>query len=611
MRKILSIIVLEILILGGGIVITASQSNGITTEVEKLVFNSPHIEDNAEYVTVNVEGANSVLLKPGNPILPVYKKTLTFHFGTNINEVKCDILSEINHESLPKGITIASDPSYPESTNKINEVDMNQQISNSGNMFPENWFDYQLGCGLKDGEHVLFLTLQFYPVRYSYDNTIYYISNAEIKITYQEPQKSNTPLNTYDLLIIAPNDFSKELQTFVDHKESHGLKTKLVSLDEIYNGNYFPVNGRDDAEKVKYFIKDSLDNWGIKYVLLVGGIKPGITETWFLPVRYINVVWADEKRYVSDLYYADIYDGTYNFSSWDTDNNNVFGEWPEVGKLKDNMDLYPDVYVGRWACRSKLELKTIIDKTIRYENNPVSKKIIVAGGDNFEDPGYEGEIVGDKALTYFSGFEAQKVYASQTDVTAVNLKKALGTGAMFMYLHGHGSPGSWSTHKPNGFDKWENGIAIWQLPFFFNTEYPIVIIGGCHNAMFNVSMFNHPWIGVPIPGDLCSWFVKKYKGGGIASLGYACFPVAATGESGDLDGDGINEPDCVESGYGYMELGLLYEYGVEGNQHLGDCWGYAVSRYTEHFKTPLTQWDIHTIHGFVLLGDPSLKIGGY
>ncbi len=611
MRKILSIIVLGILILGGGIVVTASQSNGITTEVEKLVFNSPHIEDNGEYVTANVEGANSVLLKPGNPILPVYKKTLTFHFGTNINEVKCDIISEINHESLPKGITIASEPSYPESANKINEVDMNQQISNSGNMFPENWFDYQLGCGLKDGEHVLFLTLQFYPVRYSYDNTIYYVSNAEIKITYEEPQESNTPPNTYDLLIIAPNDFSKELQTLVDHKESHGLKTKLVSLDEIYNSNYFPVNGRDDAEKVKYFIKDSLDNWGIKYVLLVGGRKPGINETWFLPVRYIDVFWADEKRYVSDLYYADIYNTTYNFSSWDTDNNNVFGEWPEVGKLKDNMDLYPDVYVGRWACRSKFELKTIIDKTIRYENNAASKKILVAGGDNFEEPGYEGEIVGDKALTYFSGFEAKKVYASQTDVTARNLRETLGTGAMFMYLHGHGSPSYWSTHKPNDFKVWEKGIGVWNLPFFFNSEYPIVLIGGCHNAMFNVSVFNRPWGAQPFPEDLCSGFVKKYMGGGIASLGYTCFPVAATGEYGDLDGDGTNEPDCVEAGYGYMELGLLYEYGIEGNQHLGDCWGYAVSRYTEHFKTPLERWDIHTIHGFVLLGDPSLKIGGY
>ena len=29
---------------------------------------------------------------------------------------------------------------------------------------------------------------------------------------------------------------------------------------------------------------------------------------------------------------------------------------------------------------------------------------------------------------------------------------------------------------------------------------------------------------------------------------------------GDVDGDGINEPDCVESGYGYMQLGLFEAY---------------------------------------------------
>ena len=614
MRKILSILVLGILILGGGVVITASQGKGITTEVEKietLVFNSPYVEDKGEYVTVNVEGTNSVLQKPGNPILPAYTKTLTFTFGTNIKEVKCDILSEINHEFLPKGIVIASEPLYPGSTDQINGIDTNQQISNSENMFPENWFEYELGCGLKDGQHVLFLTLQFYPVRYSYDNTIYYISNAEIKVTYEEPQKSDTFLNTYDLLIIAPSVFSKDLQPLVDHKESHGLKTKLVSLNEIYDSSYFPVKGRDDAEKVKYFIKDSFDNWGIKYVLLVGGRKPGIKETWFLPVRYIDVFWAKEKRYVSDLYYADIYNATYEFSSWDTDNNNVFGEWPEVGNLKDDMDLYPDVYVGRWACRNKFELKTMIDKTIKYENNAASKKIVVSGGDNFEDAGYEGEIVGDKALTYFPEYEAKKVYASQTDVTAKNLRKALGTGAIFMYLHGHGSPNMWTTHKPDNFDVWEEGIGLSDLPYFFNREYPIVIVGGCHNAMFNVSLFNHPWATIPVPEDICWWFAKKYMGGGIASLGYTCFPVATPGEYGDLDGDGINEPDCVESGYGYMELGLLYKYGVEGNQYLGDCWGYAVSRYTEHFKAPLERYHIHTIQGFVLLGDPSLKIGGY
>ena len=37
----------------------------------------------------------------------------------------------------------------------------------------------------------------------------------------------------------------------------------------------------DEAEKVKYFIKNAFDNWGISHVLLVGGRKPGIFEKWF------------------------------------------------------------------------------------------------------------------------------------------------------------------------------------------------------------------------------------------------------------------------------------------------------------------------------------------
>jgi hypothetical protein len=611
MRNILIIAVLGILITSSGTIMLAHPDDGVLKKVETLAFSAPFFEDKGEFISVKVENANSVLLEPGNPILPAYKETLTFPFGTNIKEIKCNILSEINNEILQKSLPLAPEPTYSGYSDQVNILNKNLQTSGQGNIFPDRWFEYTLGCGLKDGERVLFLTLQFYPVRYSYDNTISYISNAEVEIIYEESTTSNAILDEYDLLVIAPDVFSNDLQRLVDHKESHDIKTKLVSLSEIYDGSYFPVNGRDDAEKVKYFIKDSFDNWGIKYVLLVGGRKPGIKETWYMPVRYVDVFWEGEIRYVSDLYYADLYNATYEFSSWDTDGNGVFGEWPQVGTLKDKMDLYPDVYVGRWACKNKFEVKTMVDKTIKYENNAANKKIVVSGGDNFEDAGYEGEIVADKALTYFPEFDAKKIYASQTDVTAKNLRKALGTGAIFMYLHGHGSPNMWTTHKPNNFDVWEDGIGVSDLPLFFNREYPIVLVGGCHNAMFNISIFNHPWTPAPVPEDLCWWFAKKYMGGGIASLGYTCFPVATPGEYGDLDGDGINEPDCVESGYGYMELGLLYKYGVEGNQNLGDCWGYAVSRYIEHFITPLERYNIHTIHGFVLLGDPSLKIGGY
>ncbi|RLF64116.1 MAG: hypothetical protein DRN33_02795 [Thermoplasmata archaeon] len=373
------------------------------------------------------------------------------------------------------------------------------------------------------------------------------------------------------------------------------------------------MQGRDDAEKIKYFIKNAVEQWGIKYVLLVGGRKPGLHEEWLLPVRYAWVYWVDEIKYTSDLYFADIYDADGNFSTWDTDGNGVFSEWNSAGPLKDEMDLYPDVYVGRWACRNKEEVKIMVDKTIAYETGTGTKHIVLAGGDNFEEEGIEGEIVCDKVASYLPDFEADKIYASQMDVTSDAMKAGMNEGAMFIHMHGHGSPIYWSTHKPGNINPpvWEDGLKFYDLPLFFNKEYSIAIIGGCHTAMFNVSLTVHPWTGgIPSPEGLSWWFARKYNGGAIAALGYAAFPVATPGEYGDLDGNGINEPDCVESGYGYMQINLFHAYS-EGLQHLGECWGYAVGNYTAHFSYPSERYNLHTIQAFVLLGDPSLKIGGY
>jgi hypothetical protein len=128
--------------------------------------------------------------------------------------------------------------------------------------------------------------------------------------------------------------------------------------------------------------------------------------------------------------------------------------------------------------------------------------------------------------------------------------------------------------------------------------------------MFNVSLTIHPW-APPVPEGIGWWLTRKYHGGSIATLGYTAFPVATPGESGDLDGDGINEPDCTESGYGYMQLQFFKAYGIEGYQYLGECWQYAVSSYIDNFKIPYQRYHLNTLQSFVILGDPTLKIGGY
>jgi hypothetical protein len=621
MDKFLSMLVVGILIIAAIGAIANAKNNKTNEIVEEIAFSPPLLEEKDKHVFINVKNANSVLTEPGKPILPVYTKTFVFPFGTKIKDVKCFTSKVIKHEILSKEIISASEPLYPASVKKISikATERNRYDSNES-IFPKDWFSYWSGCGLQGNKHVLFLTIQFCPVRYSYiENRLYYVTAAEIRISYQKPSDYTVfSKDTYDLLIITPNTFLDELQPLVEHKENHGVHTILVTPEEIYEGKYFPVNGRDDAEKIKYFIKNALEEWGIKYVLLVGGRKPGLKEEWLLPVRYVHVAWPEsgkhlETRYVSDLYFADIYDASYNFSTWDTDENNVFSEWGKFDpSLKDDVDLYPDVYLGRLACRNKLEVKIMVEKIITYENSLHSKKVVLAGGDNFEEgEEIEGEVVAEKTLASLPGFEPARVYASQMDVTPRNIRNALGNGAMFMHLHGHGSPVTWGTHKPGEFDKWEKGLQVWNIPMFFNNEYPIVAIGGCHTAMFNISVADHPWTPIPSPEGLGWWFARKYKGGGIATVGYTCFPVAFVGNSGDLDGNGVDEPDCVESGYGYMEVNLFAGYGLENLQHLGDCWGYTISKYVEHFKSPYKRYHLHTIQGFVLLGDPSLKIGGY
>ena len=623
MKKFMAVFVVFALLLGGAgaIGVNESTTGNSSEEVQHSVsvssgaaFSAPVLEERNGYLSMDMKECSS-LASPGKPVMPVYRRTFTFPLGTRITDVDVR-MGDTEEMKIDGKIMPAYEPVPPDMQDREIKRWEDGSIYGKDSPFPGRQYDYETMGGIVDGKRSTILVVSVYPAQYNPGSgAVDYARSAEIEVDYEPPSEPLPSNDVYDLLIISPSQFGDALQPLVTHKENHGIKTVLVTLDEIYNGNYFAVQGRDDAEKVKYFIKDAMEQWGIDYVLLVGGRKPGVQEDWLLPVRYAWVYWVDETKYLSDLYFADIYDADGNFSSWDTDGNDVFSEWRSVGGLKDKLDLYPDVYIGRWACRNKAEVKIMVDKTIAYETGTSTKRIVLAGGDNFEEgPEYEGEVVCDKAAGYLPDFDADKIYASQTDVTSDAMKAGMNEGASFILMHGHGSPIYWSTHKPGNINPpvWEDGLKFYDLPAFFNKEYSIAIVGGCHTAMFNVSLTVHPWTGgIPSPEGISWWFARKYDGGAIAALGFDAFPVATPGNDGDLDGDGIDEPDCVESGYGYMELNVIHAYGVDGAQYLGECWGDAVGNYTAHFSHPYENYHLHTIQAFVLLGDPTLKIGGY
>jgi hypothetical protein len=365
MKRLITILIIGIFVLSG--LGATAIPNPIQKPIEKtetISFLNPEIQNNDEYTLVTIRNANAWLYKTDAPMLPASITTYIFPFGTKIRTIDVTF-SEPEEYTLEKKIVPTPKPvSLIAGTTVI----FNQEEQQIGSIYPETLFDYHLGAGISGEDHVIFVTVRCYPIQYnSEENKILYRDTAHLSITYDLPTTIIPTNDEYKLIIITPEDFSAALQPLVSHKISKGVTTKLVIHDEICNSVYFPVQGRDCAEEMKYFIKNAFDQWGTKYVLLVGGRYGGImNEKWWTPVRYTNLDDGAnfEGGYLSDLYFVDLYDAGGNFSSWDSNNNGIFAEWNTHGK--DKIDMYPELSIGRLACKNVDEVNILVDKIITY-----------------------------------------------------------------------------------------------------------------------------------------------------------------------------------------------------------------------------------------------------
>ncbi len=655
--KSLSILVVTLLLISSFAAIGISKKAEVETNsfeqettIEKT-FLKPTIEgktiENTLYANINLEGANSFTYLPGKPILPAYNKKLNLPFGATIKDIDC-IPKNIQTKTIENKIIPAPNAVITNIENNKAEYEMDEEIYNSNNYYPEKWYTISTGAGLdENSEHKTFVNIKFNPVKYSPNqNKIQYAEDIEVNIKYQTSEETPFPETAnYDMVIISPSEFKGELQRFVAHKNKYEIETYLKTTEEIYN----EYDGFDKPEQIKYFIKDAIETEGIKYVLLVGGMTSLISgksrddenqgsQDWYLPVRYTNLRESGgvyDPGFISDLYYADIYDSEGNFSSWDEDkygeSDGVYAKWSMFGS-RDIIDFYPDVMVGRLACRNLNEVKNVVTKIIDYERLKHETNwfddMVLIGGDSHDDAEdyVEGEVACSHiADTYMEEFNPIKLYASNGK-TSPNIpspeaiKREITAGCGHLLFEGHGHPGSWNTHWPGEFN-WEDtpgGIDILDFPSLKNdVKLPVCVIGGCHNGQFNVTLtatsLDKPFMwthGMPVP-ECFAWHLVKMKGGGtIASFGNTGLGYGAVGENGDLDGDGENLPDTLEA-FGGLQIRLFYDTLDEGKEMLGEAWLGAQTKYLDARPGMDYNIDAKTVEQWPMLGDPSLKIGGY
>lgn len=440
-----------------------------------------------------------------------------------------------------------------------------------------------------------------------------------------------TWLISYDLLIIAPEEFRSALQPLVEHKNATDITTTMITLESVYAG----FAGVDEPERIKFAIQHYEQNHGVQYVMLVGDVNR-------FPVRWQAGQLVDNQTdYVylpSDYYYADLYDGSGSFNGWDADGDQYYGEIYRNSLNPDGMDYEPDVKVGRVTASDVTQVETYVAKVIRYEHTAHSsdwfRRVLLIQAEFTGDIDAKQNIADD-----LSGFEAVRLYegispadysgpVSDTVVSTATISPRLNEGVGFASHTSHGSPARWYSNLrgtiyaiPNIRSDLHNADAL-----------PVIYSGGCQTAQFFYETV--PYCRLT---DCATWRYlgedgTSHAGTGVGTVGTSFYPrPAVTQTHNEL---GIGEAFLVESDsgavayFGSQETGQVgthrvldeafFEAYSLGHHILGDMWEYALERFATVYNlagiSPDGGWGptcrVHTPSRYILFGDPSLRVGG-
>jgi len=590
MKKLLAILLTMLMITTTFSFASGQNEHSEQTVKDSLSFDVPALLVSNSSTALEIKQCDSVNTKNNSYVVPIKKLQYLYPEGTSIDSIDIQptyISSQILDHPLEK-----TPIAQPLSQNN-GEISTQQEITHS----ITQWYSIDIGHGMiSSTQRGFIVNIELYPALYLQEKQeLMSAEKFQIQIkTHQKPLQQCSTKENYDLLILTADQYTDTLQSLRTHKENIGTSTKIVSISEIETSVYFPSQGRDKVERIKYFVKNALENWDVTNLLLVGGSNSFPART-----THIKVSNDDREEFLSDLYYADIYDEEGNFSSWDSNNNNVFCEY-SWGSTDDEIDFYPDVHFGRLPVVDESQLEDVIDKIISYEQSNAYtqewfKTIVYAGGDTFPgDDGQidEGEYTNQAIIDVMDGYEADLFWASNGKLEGIapagvtKLKNGLNQGAGFVDMSGHGNTRSWATHPHETPSQWlpqpTMGFLVSHAESLSNEELSIVITGACSVAKYDEE-----------PDNFCWAFVKNPDGGAIA-----CFGCSALGY-------GYSGSYVTEGLIGAFEVGIFEAYKDFDAYTIGELLSLTINNY---IFSSMDEADVKMVTEYHLFGDPSIQI---
>ncbi|MCF7792773.1 MAG: T9SS type A sorting domain-containing protein [Candidatus Cloacimonetes bacterium] len=479
MKKLLLILVLLPFIL-----------NAVNVNIE-----TPRVEGN------KIVNALPIKLDIGNPAVPYVPVKLLLPMGQKLKNISVTFqnenvmeISTLDHVRKPQPISLATPDNTP----------INSEIYGSNSFYPNQDFQV-LGTQRYKGFELLLVNL--YPYKFNpVKNELTWYENAEIDfnteidleleskqnnnlilnddvinslqrltVNYQEAityRKSTVasnrtlvdPNDPFTMLIITDTERAPYFDDYLVWRNDHGVSTALFLVEDIYT-EYTGVN---DQEKIKNFIIDAYQAYSttdtpLEHILLGG-------DDEIIPIRtvYINTGSGTVDEHMPcDAYYSCL------DNNWDGNANGIYGE------LGDDVDLIPEIAVGRIPAETEDEFNRFFNKTYEYVDEvSVSDDMVYKFGENLNNNpltwggDYMDEVI-DEVPSLQDDYHIFKLYDREGTFSTQTVKSAINNGVAIINHMGHSN------------ETMVFGQNVSHCSSYTNTEFGFAYSQGCYPAAFD------------------------------------------------------------------------------------------------------------------------------
>jgi len=263
------------------------------------------------------------------------------------------------------------------------------------------------------------------------------VVNPYMTNTYPSIKRQIPSLVTYKYVVITNEDLVSAFRPLCDSKP---MTTAIGTTSWIYTH----YTGVDNQEKIKAFIKEYYEKYGTCYVLLGGDVEIVPYRGVYGLVSGVAAVKEEvyeDKDIPCDLYYACL-DDNWN---WDADGDKIYGE------LEDNIDLTPEVYIGRAPVSNLSEATNFVNKVITYQNSQndyIYKELLIAYILYNKSPYFCNgkEIMEEIAFNTTEPYTVYKEY--ETEGGGVNDSRIINHINSGIGLIAHANHTNWNTATP-------------------------------------------------------------------------------------------------------------------------------------------------------------------